>query len=262
MKSTDSPTSRSKVEPTCFEGSAITGDGLLLSYRDAAGAVQRSTLADVQSRDIASAQPWRRFRSHRGQRHYSGFYWCATTVGHVVYESRLELARLILADFDPRTVAIAAQPFLIEADLGGKSRRHVPDFMLVDVDQVVTVVNVKPAERLQDPAVAASLAWAAQAFESRGWRSETWSGTDETAMCNVRFLAGYRRPAVVDHELVELVRKEVGAGEGFGELERRLGVAHRRPQIRPAILHLLWIGWLRADLTLPLGPDTLLERAS
>ena len=262
LKSTDPPTSRSKVETTWFEGSAITGDGLPLRYRDAVGAVHQSTLAAVHSQDIANAQPWRHFRSHRGQRHYSGFYWCATTGGHVVYESRLELARLLLADFDPRTVRIAAQPFLIEADVGGKSRRHVPDFMLVDVDQVVTVVNVKPAERLADPAVAAALAWAAQAIESRGWRCETWSGTDETTMCNVRFLAGYRRPAVVDHEVIELVRQEARAGESVDELERRLGAAGPRAQIRPAILHLLWLGWLRTDLTLPLCPDTLLERAS
>ncbi len=262
MKSTDSPTSRSRVETTCFEGSAIRGDDLLVSYRDAAGAVHQSTLAAVQGQDIANAQPWRRFRSHRGQRHYSGFYWCATTGGHVVYESRLELARLILADFDPRTVAIAAQPFLIEANVGGKVRRHVPDFMLMDVEQIVTVVNVKPAERLVDPAVAASLAWAARSFESRGWRSETWSGTDETEMCNVRFLAGYRRPEVVAHELVELVRQEARAGDSVEELEARLRAAESRAEIRPAILHLLWRGWLRTDLTLPLGPGTLLEPAS
>ena len=40
-------------------------------------------------------------RWHHGQRHYLGTYWCATTAGDVVYESRLELARPILADFDP-----------------------------------------------------------------------------------------------------------------------------------------------------------------
>ncbi|MET7740308.1 hypothetical protein [Streptomyces sp. NPDC005385] len=33
--------------------------------------------------------------------HYSGDYASATTGGQVVYESRLELARLLLADFDP-----------------------------------------------------------------------------------------------------------------------------------------------------------------
>ena len=156
----------------------------------------------------------------------------------------------------------AAQPFLIEGNVSGKVRRHVPDYLLVDVDQVLTVVNVKPADRLADPAVAASLAWAAQAFESRGWRSETWSGTDETTMFNIRFHAGYRRPATIDKELVELVRLEARAGESLGELERRLRVSHPRPQIRPAILHLLWLGWFRIDLTLPLGPDTLLNLAS
>jgi hypothetical protein len=174
----------------------------------------------------------------------------------------LELARLILADFDPRTVGVAAQPFLIEADVGGKLRRHVPDFLLIDVDQVVTVVNVKPADRLADPAVAATLAWAGEAFESRGWCSEIWSGTDEITMCNVRFLAGYRRRAIIDQGLAERVRDESLANESVRELERRLGVTHPRAEIRAAILHLLWLGWLRTDLTLPLGPDTLLERAS
>ncbi|HET9966639.1 MAG TPA: hypothetical protein VFQ68_00300, partial [Streptosporangiaceae bacterium] len=41
----------------------------------------------------------------QGQAHYSGWYWSATTGGHVVYESRLELARLLMADFDPQVTA-------------------------------------------------------------------------------------------------------------------------------------------------------------
>ena len=54
-------------------------------------------------------------RSARGQAHYPGYYWSATAGGHVIYESRLELARLLLADFDPDVTAIAAQPFLLRA---------------------------------------------------------------------------------------------------------------------------------------------------
>lgn len=50
---------------------------------------------------FAEAVPWRTFRWHRDQKHYSGFYWSATMRDHVIYESRLELARLLLADFDP-----------------------------------------------------------------------------------------------------------------------------------------------------------------
>ena len=57
----------------------------------------------------------------RGQAHSPGYYWSATSGGHVIYESR---------------------------------RRHVPDFLLVHADQTVQVVNVKPAARLADPAVA------------------------------------------------------------------------------------------------------------
>jgi hypothetical protein len=44
---------------------------------------------------LADAAPWRVFRSHRGQAHYSGWYWSATMGGHVVYESRLELASIL-----------------------------------------------------------------------------------------------------------------------------------------------------------------------
>lgn len=82
----------------------------------------------------------REFRSYRGRRHYSGWYWSATTGGHVVYESRLELARILLADQDSGVVAIAAQPFRIEGIDGAGTRAHVPDLLLGHVDGGVTVV--------------------------------------------------------------------------------------------------------------------------
>ena len=49
----------------------------------------------------------------RDKRDDSGWYWLSTTGGHVAYESRLELARLLLADADPDVVAMAAQPFVL-----------------------------------------------------------------------------------------------------------------------------------------------------
>ena len=51
----------------------------------------------------------REFRWYRGRRHYSGWYYSSTMVRHVVYESRLELARIMLADQDPDVVGIVAQ---------------------------------------------------------------------------------------------------------------------------------------------------------
>jgi hypothetical protein len=103
---------------------------LSVSVRLGDGTVTERPLRQVTSGQVVSGAPWRTARSARGQVHYPGFYWSATTGGHVSYESRLELARLLLADFDPDVMAIAAQPFLLRAQAGGRVRRHVPDFLL------------------------------------------------------------------------------------------------------------------------------------
>ncbi len=49
---------------------------------------------------------------------------------HVIYESRLELSRLLFADFDPSVPAIVAQPFLLQTVLEARVRRHIPDYLL------------------------------------------------------------------------------------------------------------------------------------
>lgn len=136
-----------------------------MSVRLPDGTVSERPLRQVTAGQVVRAGPWRMTRSARGQAHYPGYYWSATSGGHVIYESRLELARLLLADFDPDVVAIAAQPFLLRALAGGRVRRHVPDFLLLHADQRAEMVNVKPASRLADPAVAEALAWPGELFE-------------------------------------------------------------------------------------------------
>jgi hypothetical protein len=73
----------------------------------------------VPAEQLAAGPPWRAFRWRQGQAHYSGWYWSATVGGHVVYECRLELARLLLADLDPHVTVIAAQPFLGSGAVAG-----------------------------------------------------------------------------------------------------------------------------------------------
>jgi TnsA endonuclease-like protein len=233
-----------------------------VSVRDTAGGVSTCALAVVDAGTLAAGRPWRVFRWRQGQAHYSGWYWCATTGGHVVYESRLELARLMLADFDRRVVAIAAQPFLVTADHGNRRRRHVPDFLLIDVDGLVTVVNVKPSEQLADPKVAEALKWAAALFNGRGWRHEIWSGACVTLLANVRFLAGYRRADRVDPDAVTAISSTLAGRTSVGEAESVL--SHRFPVevCRPALLHLVWSGVLRAELDEPLSAATALERVA
>jgi hypothetical protein len=64
----------------------------------------------------------------------------------VIYESRLELARLLFADFDPSVRHIVAQPFLLRAEVDGDLRRHIPDYLLF-TDAGPVVVDVKPRHR-------------------------------------------------------------------------------------------------------------------
>jgi hypothetical protein len=77
---------------------------------------------DVDVQILRTAAPWRTFRSYKGQRHYSARFWSATENRLVLYESRLELARLLFADFDTSVRGIVAQPFLLEMELDQRTR--------------------------------------------------------------------------------------------------------------------------------------------
>ena len=211
-------------------------------------------MAELTASVVLSAVPWRSVRAHRGQRHLPGWYWSATTGGHVVYESRLELARLLLADFDPDVVGIAAQPFLVR----DAERRHVPDFLLQRADGSVLIVNVKPAERLGDELVAEALAWAGRVFCERGWEHEVWSGADAQLLANVRFLAGYRRAALIEPAAGVEAIWAAGTVLTIASAEAALGdVGVVDP--RPVVLHQLWSGRMRAGLQRPLTSDSELE---
>lgn len=224
------------------------------SVRLVDGSTREMPLAELTAAVVLSGVPWRSVRAHRGQRHLPGWYWSATTGGHVVYESRLELARLLLADFDPDVVGIAAQPFLVtDAD-----RRHVPDFLLRRAEGSVVIVNVKPVKRMADERVADALAWAARVFCERGWEHEVWSGTDAQLLANVRYLAGYRRSWLIGSVTGAAAIWPAGTVLTIAAAEealRETGVVAPRP----VVLGLLWSGRLRADLRQPLASDSELE---
>jgi hypothetical protein len=223
------------------------------------GTLPGRPLRQVTASQIVTAAPWRTARSARGQEHYPGYYWSATTGGHVIYESRLELARLLLADYAPDVVAIAAQPFLLRAQAGGRARRHVPDFLLLHAGQTVRVVNVKPAARLADPAIAEALAWPGELFEARGWGHEIWTGAEPVFLANVRFLAGYRRPGMPPDAVTDATRDEIRPGECLGGLLDRLEGAWPRPLAKAAVLRLLWQRRASTDLSRPLDAGSVLE---
>jgi hypothetical protein len=240
----------------------VMGSEIRVSFRNAAGAVSTHELAAVDPAMLVAGRPWRVFRWRQGQAHYSGWYWCATTGGHVVYESRLELARLLLADFDASIVRIAAQPFLVSASAGGRVRRHVPDFLFIGSDGLVSVVNVKPVSRIVEPKIAAALDWAAKLFADRGWQHEIWSGMDAVVLSNVRFLAAYRHMDRVAPEVVSEIERVFTSTTSIGEVEELLSGRFEAAVCRPAVLHLVWRGVFHVQLDTPLSAATVLERVA
>jgi hypothetical protein len=238
------------------------GEGLegVVRFRSAVDDACEVPLGEARATDLCAAEPWRSFRWRRGQQHFSGFWWSSTMGGHVTYESRLELGRLILADFDPAVRVIVSQPFLLEAPVGGRTRRHVPDFLLLRGDELV-VVNVKPRERLAKAHVRATLDWANELLEGRGWRTEVWSGTDPDLLANVRFLAGFRRSELFEADLLADAA-QVAPGRTVAETESVLVGRWPPLSVRPAVLHLLWSGRLRTDIVRPLDADSTLEAAA
>lgn len=204
--------------------------------------------------------PWRTFRWYSGQQHYSGSYWSTTESKHVIYESRLELSRLLMADFDPRVKAIRAQPFLMRALVGGKVRRHIPDYLLIPESDRPIVVDVKPKERLESVRVAETLEWVRSTIESIGWRFEVATEQPAIELQNVRFLAGFRRTAGISQECLDDLRTSDLDGVAFGEALQKTSAPE--PIARAALLHLLWTHEVTTDLSRVLSSTSVLHQAA
>lgn len=231
-------------------------DSLHLTYLTGGGERVKTSLARVRVDDLVTAAPVREFRWYKGRTFYSGWYWSSTTGGLVAYESRLELARILLADFDPGVRGIVAQPFQMREQVAGVDRSHVPDLLLWHVDSSVSIVDVKPAHRLSDPKIRGVFDWTAEVVAGRGWAFEIWSGVDPVILENVRFLAGYRRPGVIDLGFRDAVLGLVEEQATLGGIERAATALGPRDLVRPVLLHLLWTGALTTDLSASLGADS------
>ena len=74
-----------------------------------------------------------------------------------------------------------------------------------------------------------------------------------------RFLAGYRRRLVIEEGLLPAVLEIAREEPTIGSVELALACQYPGPLVRPAVLHLLWTGRLRADLRRPLGSDSVVQ---
>lgn len=242
----------------------ISESGLPKSYNPATSLkirVQDGDVVEVPAHRathdlLRSALPFRTFRWYYGQRHYSGSYWSATMSAHVIYESRLELSRLLMADFDRSVRFIVAQPFLIKSEVQDVVRSHIPDYLfLTDMNPVL--VDVKPREHVSDTKVAETFAWVRNEVESLGWRFEVASEQPPVLWDNVRFLAGYRRAESINDSALRALRATQFDNVTFGDALRNVDDAE--PLTRAALLHMLWTHEVSTDLSKVLSSQSILN---
>lgn len=198
--------------------------------------------------------PVRRFTPRKGQRHLGGRWWCATTGGHVGFESWLERDHVMLLDFDPAVVGIAAQPFWLSwPNEAGTRTRHAPDLFARRIDGTALVVDCRPVERRR-PQDLAKFAVTGHACARLRWEYRLVAGLDPVLVGNLRWLSGYRHPRndvpAVGVSLMDVFATPTPLLAGAEAVGDPIAVL-------PALFHLLWRRVLSADLSRPLGEATL-----
>ena len=225
------------------------------SFRDADGEEVASSWNQLDADAVVRGRQWRNFPSYQGQRNYPGSYWCASERRLVGYESRLELSRLMMLDFDRTVKNIASQPFWLRAKIDGRWFRRVPDY-LACTDRGPLVVDVTRAKNMTKPDFVRKLALTRKIIESRGWRYEVLHEPPKIEYLNIRFLSGYRRTWLFNPDVLDAVRDAAGRA-GYRSIDEIVSdTEYSRPIALAATMHLLWRQDYTFDLTSFLQPST------
>lgn len=223
------------------------------------GGPRREPLSACRAVAFEDVVPVRRFRWSKGQSHFAGWWWSATTGQHVGYESWLERDHVMLLDFDPDVVGIASQPFWLCWWDGARTRRHAPDYFMRLADGTGVVIDVRADDRVE-PADEEAFDAAARACAEVGWGFRRIGVPPAVRVSNVRWLARYRHPRCArDLDLVARLRQVCGQPRPLFEAAAEVG---ERLAVLPALFHLMWRQVLVADLVAePLHAATLVRAA-
>lgn len=244
---------------TAAQPVALGVDGVEFGWVSPDGTEARLSLNEVWAMPFECGLPVRRFASRKGQRHLSGLWWCATTGGHVGFESWLERDHLMLLDFDPTVVGVASQPFWLGwTDETGSRVRHAPDYFARCADGSVAVVDCRPVERRR-PRDVAKFETTAVVCERLGWEYRLVAGLDRIMVGNVRWLAGYRHPRHDVAGIAGPLREVFAAATPLMAGARAVGDPIA---VLPVLFHLLWRHELTADLSKPFHHGALVQAGS
>jgi hypothetical protein len=186
------------------------------------------------------------------------------------FESSLERDFLILLDFDLNVDRYEEQPLRIEyTDGDGRARTYTPDVLVYYRDDMTPAKWMKPllcevkyrADLFADwPAIKPKIRAGRDYAREQGWRFQIVTEREVRTpyLDNAKFLRPYRRIESPwdDKKLVLDALRELREADP----ETVLLAVHQDPlgraQLLPALWHLLAMGMIDADLTLPLNMRT------
>jgi hypothetical protein len=174
------------------------------------------------------------------------------------FESLEERNLLLVLDFTGDVAEVLAQPFRLRFRAGNGPGEHIRDFLAVFKDGSRWLLDVRPAELVEDED-AVRFAAAAEVALAAGWRYSVAVGWRPHVLSVVDAVSAQRRPLQdplgLQGQLLEAAR---AGARPFGELA---GGTPLPAVARAHALHLLWHRRLGVDLARPLGDDSLVWAA-
>lgn len=223
-----------------------------LSTQGAAGA------SSLKFEDFA---PVRSTTAYKGQRNFSGEWWCSTNHRMVPYESWLERDHLVRMDFAPTVVGVASQPFRIDFNLPEGPRWHVPDYFVRLDDGSALVVDVRPDNRIKDRDRTVFDATDALC-QLLGWLYKRVGELPRVYMANLRWLSGYRHSRCLVASTAASITEFLNAAPVPRTIGQVASAVGDPVIVYPTLFHLMWRGTVTAELhEAPLGPHSTLRIA-
>jgi hypothetical protein len=217
-----------------------------LDFVGLAGEQRREPLSTCWNVAFEDVTPVRSFRWSRGQKHFPGWWWSATTTRHVGYESWLERDHAMLLDFDQEIVGFASQPFWLQWPGGKRGRRHAPDFFARRCDGTGVVIDVRADDRIE-PTDAEAFEVTELACAEVGWSFRRLGVINPVLAANLRWLSRYRHPRYGARP--DLVDALLGVFVEPTPLFTGAELVGDRIAVLPVLFHLLWRQRLVTDLT-------------
>ncbi|WP_314414866.1 TnsA-like heteromeric transposase endonuclease subunit [Streptomyces sp. DSM 40484] len=246
-------------EPGAVEAEFAGMDGTLVQRRwvEAAVAVKFEQLAPVATFPVVPGRRWG-----------PGWWWSATTGRHVMHGSQAMCTQLMFLDHDPRVVGLSARPVrLIWRDPDSqRTLTWVPQLFARYADGVALLADCPAATAPTAGRAERAAAVLEAACEAVGFTYRRLAPPEKVVAANVRWLAGYRHPRHRDAGGLEQALLEafaaprpLMAGAAPRPLMAGAAAAGEVLTTLPVLYHALWSGRLAADLTRPLGEQTLVS---